>query len=454
MRIALYEPDIPQNTGTILRTCACLGLEAHVIEPAGFPVTDRAFRRAGMDYLDRVTIVRHAAFADFEDWRHRERLKLVLMTTAAEQNYLDHAFQDDQIVLFGRESAGVPPAVHQVADHRLLIPVREGLRSLNIAVSVAMVAGEQLQATIAFDPADGDLDLYLVTLDTTILELSESLNATETVTWTAQMDITVYLVVLGVGQSVFQAPYALTLETSPPTGCVDDVHEPNDSFDDALPLPQDPSALVLCPGDLDVFTLELACGAHLELWMPTVADEGDLDVGVWLNPSFEVPALAFAGTEAETETLTLDAAPKSGTYYLVVSGFPAEAAYGVYDLEIDLSGACPEDALGGNTTPSTAASLAGADGELDDLAICCEADWFALDLDEGQEVIVLAEVLEDSGAVGLSAFSQGGLVELAYEPVSPEGAIVGFTATAAGIYHLRALGTTGTHYALLWTLEE
>lgn len=145
MRIALYEPDIPQNTGTILRTCACLGLEAHIIEPAGFPVTDRAFRRAGMDYLDRVSIVRHASFADFSAWRAEQRLPLVLMTTAAEISYLDHTFRDDQIILFGRESAGVPEAVHRAADVRLRIPVREGLRSLNIAVSMAMVAGEALR---------------------------------------------------------------------------------------------------------------------------------------------------------------------------------------------------------------------------------------------------------------------------------------------------------------------
>jgi tRNA (cytidine/uridine-2'-O-)-methyltransferase len=150
MRIALYEPDIPQNTGTILRTCACLGLEAHIIEPAGFPVTDKAFRRAGMDYLDKVSITRHADFAAFQDWRRRERLSLVLMTTAGAQDYLDHAFADDQVILFGRESAGVPQAVHDAADSRLVIPVAEGLRSLNIAVSVAMVAGEALrQARLA-----------------------------------------------------------------------------------------------------------------------------------------------------------------------------------------------------------------------------------------------------------------------------------------------------------------
>ena len=150
MRIALYEPDIPQNTGTILRLCACLGLDAHIIEPAGFPVTDRAFRRAGMDYLDRVALTRHGSFAAFEDWRRAERFKLVLLTTAAEQSYLDYAFRDDQIVLFGRESAGVPAAVHAAADVRLRIPIAQGLRSLNVAMAVAMVAGEALRQTEGF----------------------------------------------------------------------------------------------------------------------------------------------------------------------------------------------------------------------------------------------------------------------------------------------------------------
>src|ERR1700688_988421 len=147
MRIALYEPDIPQNTGTILRLCACLGIEAHIIEPAGFPVTDRAFRRAGMDYLDQVTITRHGSFTVFEDWRRSGRLRLVLLTTAAKTCYLDHAFGQDQVLLFGRESAGVPEAVHKAADVRLQVPIREGLRSLNIAMAVALVAGEALRQT-------------------------------------------------------------------------------------------------------------------------------------------------------------------------------------------------------------------------------------------------------------------------------------------------------------------
>jgi tRNA (cytidine/uridine-2'-O-)-methyltransferase len=150
MRIALYEPDIPQNTGTILRACACLGVEAHIVEPAGFPVTDRAFRRAGMDYLDRVTIVRHGSFAAFEDWRRSAGLELVLLTTAATRSYLDHAYRDDQMLIFGRESAGVPEAVHRAADTRLRIPIRDGLRSLNIAVAAAMVLGEALRRTDGF----------------------------------------------------------------------------------------------------------------------------------------------------------------------------------------------------------------------------------------------------------------------------------------------------------------
>ncbi len=150
MRIALYEPDIPQNTGTILRLAACLGLAAHIIEPAGFPVSDRAFRRAGLDYLDHVTIERHASFAAFEAWREAAGVRLVLLTTGAATSYLDHTFQSDDILLFGRESAGVPEAVHRAAQARLCIPMRPGLRSLNVAVAVAIAVGEALRQTGGF----------------------------------------------------------------------------------------------------------------------------------------------------------------------------------------------------------------------------------------------------------------------------------------------------------------
>src|SRR5215469_3970616 len=122
LRIALYQPDIPQNTGTVLRLCACLGIEAHIIEPAGFPTSDRAFRRAGMDYLEAVAIRRHASWDAFTAWRLEAGMRIILFTTCAETSYLDHAFQADELLLFGRESAGVPERVHREADARLFIP--------------------------------------------------------------------------------------------------------------------------------------------------------------------------------------------------------------------------------------------------------------------------------------------------------------------------------------------
>jgi tRNA (cytidine/uridine-2'-O-)-methyltransferase len=150
MRIALYEPDIPQNTGTILRLAACLGVEAHIIEPTGFPSSDRAFRRAGMDYLDQVSLRRHQSWAAFSAWRQSEGLRLFLFTTAAETSYLDCAYQAGDILMFGRESAGVPQAVHQAADLRLKVPMRPNLRSINVAMTAAMALGEALRQTDGF----------------------------------------------------------------------------------------------------------------------------------------------------------------------------------------------------------------------------------------------------------------------------------------------------------------
>lgn len=147
MRVVLFQPDIPQNTGTILRLCACLRVEAHIIEPAGFPVSDRHFRRAGMDYLDQVTIVRHDSWSAFEVWRATDGGRLVLFSTKAAMPYLDHIYRNDDILLFGRESAGVPDEVVDAADARLIIPIATGMRSLNVAMSVAMALGEALRQT-------------------------------------------------------------------------------------------------------------------------------------------------------------------------------------------------------------------------------------------------------------------------------------------------------------------
>ena len=147
MQIALFQPDIPQNTGTILRLCACLDVAAHIIEPAGFPVSDRHFRRAGMDYLDQVTIMRHDSWSKFEQWRIDGGYRLILFTTRGVSSYLDYRYGADDILLFGRESAGVPDDVVTAVDARLAIPIKPGLRSLNVAVAAAMALGEALRQT-------------------------------------------------------------------------------------------------------------------------------------------------------------------------------------------------------------------------------------------------------------------------------------------------------------------
>jgi tRNA (cytidine/uridine-2'-O-)-methyltransferase len=149
VQIALFQPDIPQNTGTILRLCACLDVKAHIIEPAGFAVSDRLFRRAGMDYLDQVTVIRHDSWAKFEEWRKEGGYRVLLFTTKAASSYLDYRYEAADILLFGRETAGVPDYVVAAADARLVIPIKRGLRSLNVAMSAAMGLGEALRQTRA-----------------------------------------------------------------------------------------------------------------------------------------------------------------------------------------------------------------------------------------------------------------------------------------------------------------
>jgi tRNA (cytidine/uridine-2'-O-)-methyltransferase len=147
VRLALYQPDIPQNTGTMLRMAACLGVPADIVEPAGFDASDRTFRRAGLDYLEMLDLTRHPSWSAFEAWRAGRGLRLVLATTKAALPYTDFAFAPDDVLLIGRESAGVPDAVHAAADARVVVPMRPGLRSLNVAVAAAMILGEALRQT-------------------------------------------------------------------------------------------------------------------------------------------------------------------------------------------------------------------------------------------------------------------------------------------------------------------
>ena len=150
MRLVLFQPDIPQNTGTLFRLAACLGVPVDVIEPCGFVLGDRQLRRAGMDYLDRLDMRRHGSWETYQEERQGRPGRLVLLTTRAETSYTAFRFAPDDALMVGRESAGVPDAVHAAADARVKVPMVEGLRSLNVAVAGAMVLGEALGQTGAF----------------------------------------------------------------------------------------------------------------------------------------------------------------------------------------------------------------------------------------------------------------------------------------------------------------
>ena len=140
--LALYEPDIAANAGAIFRTCACFGADAAIIEPAGFPFSDRRFRRSGMDYLEALRIDRHVSFATFEAWRQSHNRRLVLLTTKGDRELWDFEFRAGDVLMMGRESAGVPESVALAADVRLIIPILAPLRSLNVAVAASIALAE------------------------------------------------------------------------------------------------------------------------------------------------------------------------------------------------------------------------------------------------------------------------------------------------------------------------
>jgi tRNA (cytidine/uridine-2'-O-)-methyltransferase len=145
MRIALFEPEIAGNVGAIMRLCACLGAAVDLIEPMGFTWDDRRVRRAAMDYIDHVSVTRHASFAAFRETLGQSRL--VLFTTKASAPAYDFAYRADDVLLFGKESAGVPPEVVAAADARVRLPMRAEVRSLNLATSAALALGEALRQT-------------------------------------------------------------------------------------------------------------------------------------------------------------------------------------------------------------------------------------------------------------------------------------------------------------------
>lgn len=153
MRLALFQPDIPQNTGTLLRLGACLDLPIDIIEPCGFIFNEKNLKRAGMDYLNLVSYKRHNSWQDFLNYRQenpQEYGRIILLTTKSTTPYTEFNFKPNDIILMGRESAGVPESVHNLADQRLVIPMNKNARSINVAVSAVMVIGEALKQTDLF----------------------------------------------------------------------------------------------------------------------------------------------------------------------------------------------------------------------------------------------------------------------------------------------------------------
>jgi tRNA (cytidine/uridine-2'-O-)-methyltransferase len=143
LRLALYQPDMPPNTGTMMRMCACLGVGLDIIEPCGFPMDDAKLRRAAMDYIDHLDYARHASWDAFQAQTGARRI--ILLSTKAAMPYTDFTFHSDDILMVGRESAGVPDDVHNSVDARILVPMQPPLRSLNVAISAAMVVGEAVR---------------------------------------------------------------------------------------------------------------------------------------------------------------------------------------------------------------------------------------------------------------------------------------------------------------------
>ena len=142
MRLALYQPDIPQNTGTLLRTAMCIGISVDIIEPCGFVFSDRQLRRAGMDYLQQADVTRHASWSVFRESALARSARLVLLSTKAKTEYTDFSYRSGDIIMVGRESAGVPDDVFEAVDARVRIPMAAGARSLNVAIAASMVLGE------------------------------------------------------------------------------------------------------------------------------------------------------------------------------------------------------------------------------------------------------------------------------------------------------------------------
>lgn len=312
--------------------------------------------------------------------------------------------------------------------------------------AVALAAGEQLTASITFDPLDGDLELYVVDAELAALASSEGSGATEEVTWASASATTVYVVVLGVGQETFQMGYKLTLAVATATVCTDDAFEDNDTESAAKPVPPAGTPLAICPGDVDWWKVDVQCGQDVTIGLDT-GGSGDLDVAMWSPDVTNDTPVAKAATEAAIEVAILESAPLSGTYPISVAGWPAATESGTYTLNVAVDGGCTDDSVAG-TSAANAPALTGETGSHAALTLCCAPDWFAVTLAAGDELLV--DVSVNSGSAGVTVLAPGGTTQLASKPPSPGGAIAEITASQAGKHLVQVSGAVKASYSIEW----
>lgn len=327
-----------------------------------------------------------------------------------------------------------------------LVPVDSDIYVLTLGPA------QTLGVTMDFDPLDGDLELEVVDGALTPLAVGNSVGGQESVSWTSPSGGDVYVVVYGIAQAVFHAPYTLTVTTEEGGPCTDDGYEPNDGGEEIPELPGPDEVLTLCPGDEDWWSVLLFCG-ETALFTLDAGGTGDLDMYLW-DPENPGDGLVASGaTGALVETLEVASVPHTGDYHLKVVGWPPGTGGGTYSLDVDYSGACFDQGVGNNHEASTAWPLDGAAGTLAEQRLCCEDDWYLLTMNAGQTGLVDVKVTSGGGSAGLTVYAPGGAQPIASGSPGDSGSLVEFQASNDGVYVIQVEGSAGTDYDLEWLVD-
>jgi len=316
---------------------------------------------------------------------------------------------------------------------------------------VTIPAGQELRAKLTFDGSLSDLDLLLVDANEDVLTMSDGVTSTEELSYAAQAETQVYLVVYGYALEPHAVDYTLEASLGAAEICIEDAYEDNDSPWEARPLDDTAQAttLAICPNDEDYWLLSVGCGARVEIVMDILAAT-DLDLYLYDEPDGLFEPIAAAITEDSSEYIDVAQAAKPGTWLLQVSGYPAGSAKGPYELITDITGSCQDDSQAG-ATRLTAQPLSSTGPGLEGLTICCSDDWFSYTLAAGEQVVIDLTV-NGAGAVGAIVLGPDGTTQVASKDASPSGGLLFCSAAAAGTYYLDLHGEVGTRYGFEWSV--